>query len=101
MQIFRLYYYTNINIYDFRIKRCSVRLYLKLFEEELMSYLCYLCCYTYCGVQHNIVLCFAFLRLVYPMLPVSLDCPILITPSTFSKRLFVGYQLRFSSLNID
>jgi len=35
----------------------------------------------------HIVLCFlfVFLRLVYPMLPVSLDCPFLITPSVFSS----------------
>ena len=29
--------------------------------------------------------CFACLRLVYPMLPVSLDCPFLIDPSVFSS----------------
>ena len=29
--------------------------------------------------------CFVFLRLVHPMLPVSLDCPILIVPSVFSN----------------
>jgi hypothetical protein len=27
---------------------------------------------------------FCFLRLVYPMLPVSLDCPLLVAPSVFS-----------------
>jgi len=33
----------------------------------------------------HIVLCFLFVfpRLVYPMLPVSLDCPFLIAPSVF------------------
>ena len=31
------------------------------------------------------VFLFCFLRLVYRMLPVSLDCPFLITPSVFSK----------------
>jgi len=29
--------------------------------------------------------CFVFLRLVYPMLPVSLDCLFLIAPSVFSN----------------
>jgi hypothetical protein len=29
--------------------------------------------------------CFVFLRLVYHMLPVSLDCPFLIEPSVFSS----------------
>jgi hypothetical protein len=35
----------------------------------------------------HIVLCFGFvcLRLVYPMLPVSLDYPFLIAPSVFSS----------------
>jgi hypothetical protein len=49
-----------------------------------MSYLCLL---AYSGVQH--ILCcssFVFLRLVYPMLPISLDCPFLIVPSVFSKK---------------
>jgi hypothetical protein len=42
---------------------------------------------TYCQRRIYIVLCF-FLCLVYPMLPVPLDCPLLIAPSVFSKRLF-------------
>jgi len=50
-----------------------------------MSY--YLCLLTYSGVQH--ILCFAFvfvfLRRVYPMLPVSLDCSFMIAPSVFSN----------------
>ena len=35
----------------------------------------------------HIVLCFyfVFLRLVYPMLSVSLDCPFVIAPSVFSN----------------
>ena len=36
-------------------------------------------------VQHMLCCCFVFLRLVYPMLPVSLDCPILIDSSVFSN----------------
>jgi len=41
-----------------------------------MSYLRYLCLFAYSGVQH--ILCCVFLRLVYPVLPVSLYCPFLI-----------------------
>jgi hypothetical protein len=39
------------------------------------------------STQSCIVLCFCFVfrRLVHPMLPVSLDCPILIVPSVFSN----------------
>ena len=47
-----------------------------------MSYLHYVCLFAYGGVRHMLccVFCFACLRLVYPMLPVSLDCPFLIGP---------------------
>ena len=50
----------------------------QLFAEGLMSYLRYLRLFVYIGVQH--ILCFVFLRLVCPMLPVSLDFPFLIAP---------------------
>ena len=47
-----------------------------------MSYLRYLCLLVYNGVQHIMccVLALVFFRLVYPMLPVSLDCPYSIIP---------------------
>jgi hypothetical protein len=48
-----------------------------------MSYLWYLCSLANSGVQH--ILCCVFLRLVCPMLPVSLDCPVFIAPSVFSN----------------
>ena len=42
----------------------------------------------YSGVQHILCcVCFVFLPLVYPMLPVSLDCSFLIAPSQFSLKL--------------
>ena len=62
-------------------KKCSVRLYLQLSVGGLMSYLHYLCLFVYSGGQH--ILCCVFLRLVYPLLPVSLDCPFLIAPSVY------------------
>ena len=40
--------------------RCSVRLYLQMFVGELVSYLRYLCLFTYSCVQHIYVLCFCF-----------------------------------------
>ena len=53
-----------------------------------MSYLRYLCLFSYSGVQHilcSVFVIFAFvLRLVYQLLPVSLDYPFLIAPSVFS-----------------
>ena len=50
-----------------------------------MSYLryFYFCLFAYSGVQ--CIFCFVFLCFVYPVLPVSLDCPFLITPSVFSN----------------
>ena len=56
---------------------------LQLFVGGFMFYLRYLCLFAYSGVQH--ILCCVFLRLVYPMLPVSLDSPFLIAPTVFSN----------------
>jgi len=53
-----------------------------------MSYLSHLCLLTNSDVQH--ILCCVFVLFVfvlcrmYPILPVSLDCPFLIAPSVFS-----------------
>ena len=49
-----------------------------------MPYLRYLCLFACSGVQH--ILCcalvwFVFLRIVYPILAVFLDCPFVIAPS--------------------
>ena len=41
------------------------------------------CLFAHSGVQH--IFCFICLRLVYPVLPVSLDCPFSIAPSVFSN----------------
>ena len=62
-------------------KRCSVRLYLQLFVEGSMSYLRYMCLFTYIGVQHimwcvfvlfvfvSCTLCCQFLWIVHLWLP--------------------------------
>jgi hypothetical protein len=51
-----------------------------------MSYLHYLCLFTYSGVQHMLCFCFVFHRLVYTgLLPVSLNCQFLLAPSVFSN----------------
>jgi len=55
-----------------------------------MSYLHYLCLFAYSDVQHILCFCFVCLRLVYPMLPVSLDCLFLIAPSLFLKIYLFG-----------
>ena len=52
-----------------------------------MSHLPYLCLLAYIGFQHILYCVFYFVcrRLVYPMLPVSLDCPVSIAPSVLSN----------------
>ena len=52
-----------------------------------MSYLCYFCLFAYSGVQH--ILWFFFLCLVYPILPVSLNCPFLIASLVFSRFIYI------------
>jgi hypothetical protein len=71
-------------------KLCSVRLYLQLFSGGLVSYLRYICFLAYSGVNtYCVVFLFFCLRLVCPMLSVSLDCPFLIAPLVFSNVYFV------------
>ena len=47
---------------------------IQLYVGGLMSYLCFLCLFAYSGVFCFVLFVFV-LCLVYPMLPVSLDCP--------------------------
>ena len=68
-----------------------------------MSYLRYLRLFSYSGVQHILCcFCFVFLRLVYLMLPVSLDCPFLIILYVFSLCEFtnVVFHIYISWLRI-
>jgi hypothetical protein len=52
-----------------------------------MSYLRCMCLFAHSGVQHILccVFCFGFLRLVCPMLSVSLDCPFFLVTSVFAN----------------
>ena len=63
-----------------------------------MFYLRYLCLFVYSGVQHilSCVFCFVFIRIVYPMLSVSLDCPFMIAPSVFSNVFFEQHLFRIT-----
>jgi len=60
-----------------------------VFTSSYLSYLRYFCLFAHNGVQHIsccVFVLFVFvLCLVYHMLPVSLDCPVLISPSVFSN----------------
>jgi len=68
--------------YDFCIKT--------IFDSSLPPVVCrraHVTLFEYSGVQHILYCIFVlfFFRLVYHMLPVSLDCPFLIAPSVFSN----------------
>jgi hypothetical protein len=54
-----------------------------------VSYLRHLCLFAHRGVKH--IVCCVFLRLVYPMLPVSLDCPFLIVPVLAKDTYYPSY----------
>jgi len=61
---------------------------------RLMSYLRYLCvclCIVVSNTYYVVFFCFSCLRLVYPMLPVSLDCPFFIALSVFSN-VYLQYK---------
>ena len=48
-----------------------------------MSYLRYLCLLAHSGLHIVLCVCFVCVRLEYHMLPVSLNCPLLICPFGF------------------
>ena len=74
-----------------------VYLYLQLFVG-LVSYLRYLCIVV-SNTYNVLCFCFVLLRLVYPMLPISLDCPFLIAPSVFCTFFFTYRRLFIDFLN--
>ena len=57
----------------------------------LLSYLRCLCLFAHSGVQH-ILCCFCFVFLVYPMFPISLDCPFWLLLRCSSKVYLHSYQ---------
>jgi len=56
-----------------------------------MSYLRYLCLHAYSGVQH--ILCCVVHRMLYPLLPVSLDCQFSIAPLVFPNVYLKTFDL--------
>jgi hypothetical protein len=55
-------------------------------------------CVWWCPTHIVLCYCFVFLRLLYPVLPVSLDCPFLIAPSVFSN---VHFHVLFYKMSIE
>ena len=81
---------------DVRYVFTSECLYLQLFLWVFMLYLRYLYLFAYNGVQHILCCVFGvFLRLMYPILTVSLDFSVLLTPSLFSN-VYYPYSGVFS-----
>jgi hypothetical protein len=80
--------------YDFSLKRCLVSFYLQLFVGGLIYAICV---YLHIVVSniYYVVFLFCFLRIVYPILPVSLDCPPLIVLSIFSNVYLIYHNLYF------
>ena len=73
--------------YDFRIKTmfCSYLSPAVCRRAHILSTL-FVFVSTWCCPTHIMLsVCFVFLSLMYPMLPVSLDCPLTIAPSVFSN----------------
>ena len=63
-----------------------VRIYVFIsIQIGIMSYLRYLCLFTYSGVQHILCCVFCFRCLLYPMLLVVLDCQFLVASSVLSR----------------
>jgi hypothetical protein len=76
-----LYVFVLLITKQYIMSNSSSILYGCLTGGRLMSYLRYLCvclCIVVSNTYHVVFFCFACLRLVYPMLPVSLDCPFLL-----------------------
>jgi hypothetical protein len=63
-------------------------------EGWCLIYVTYVCLRIVVSNTYCVDFCFVFLRLVYPMLTVSLDCPFLIVPSIFSS-LFIYLCLHY------
>ena len=66
-----------------------------VWRRAYVTFTLFVCAYSV--VQH--ILCCVFIRLVYPMLPVSLDCPFLIVPSVFSNIYYLKYNSPFGNIS--
>ena len=103
-------FHVEMSVTSSTLSRRLVRIHLQLFCRRGSCFI-----YVMCVCLHRVVsssyivlcICFPCLRLVYPMLPVSLECPFLVAPSVFSNvYLFcfssscVSYVTSFSGLSI-
>jgi len=77
-------------IYDFRIKPIFDSSWPPVVwrRSHVLFPLCVFVRVYWCPTDIVLYFCFIFLRLVCPMLPVFLDCQLLIVPSVFSNVYF-------------
>ena len=66
-------------------------------RAHVLFTLCIFVCLQWCPTHIVLCFCFVFLRLMYPVLPVSLDCPFLIATAIFSD----VYVLYISTLSVS
>ena len=103
--------YTDLQKHLFCLIQFYVRHQLKqtyqFFVGGLISYLLFLClfvwrrahilftlfvfvCVQWCQIYIMLCFCFVCLRLVFPMLPVSLECPHFLSPLRYSVRFILS-----------
>ena len=91
LKYIEIFHKTVIVLLQDNLKRNHIKYVWFVFTSSCLSEgacLIYIICFCMCIVLSNtccVVFLFFFLRLVYPMLPVSLVCTFLIVPSVFSN----------------
>ena len=86
-------FHAVITCYDFRIKPMFHLSFPPVVcrRAHVLFTLFMFVCLRWCSTHIVLCFCFVFLRLVCHVLPVSLDCPILIAPSVFSN-VYLQFQ---------
>ena len=93
--IMRLYVACCDRRYDFRIQMMFVSSLSPIVcRRALVLLLFVFVCIYWCPTHIVLCFCFVFLRLVYSMLPVSLDYPFLIAQTVFSN-VYLNCAWRF------
>jgi len=80
--------------YEFRVKRCSVRLYYYLLCRRFMFYLCFLYLFTYTGVQHEFPVRRCWCHLTVTRMVTIVEQELLTLPEHLSSpRVFCGVRV--------
>ena len=81
--------------YNFRIQTFGSFLPPIVLRRAYVAFTLFVCVHS--SAQH--ILCCDFIRLVYHILPVSLDCPFLIALSIFSEDYYLKYNSPFYNIS--